>query len=77
MTETDDEIVSALGEVDPAQWTQAFEAALAEADLADWEQELVREADQTVKWYVNTLYAKLQVNSRTKAVARAGELNLV
>jgi LuxR family maltose regulon positive regulatory protein len=31
----------------------------------------------TVKWYVNILYSKLQVKSRTKAIARARELNLV
>jgi LuxR family maltose regulon positive regulatory protein len=31
----------------------------------------------TVKWYVNEIYGKLQVESRTKAVARARELNIV
>ena len=34
-------------------------------------------AVSTVKWYVNTIYSKLQVESRTKAVARARELNIV
>jgi LuxR family maltose regulon positive regulatory protein len=33
-------------------------------------------AVSTVKWYVNTIYGKLQVESRTKAVARARELNI-
>jgi ATP/maltotriose-dependent transcriptional regulator MalT len=31
----------------------------------------------TVKCYVNTIYAKLQVESRTKAIAHARELNIV
>ena len=31
----------------------------------------------TVKWYVNALYGKLQVESRTKAIARARELRIV
>ena len=31
----------------------------------------------TVKWYINTIYGKLQVTSRTKAIARARELDLV
>ncbi len=31
----------------------------------------------TVKWYVNQIYGKLQVASRTQAVARARELNLL
>ncbi len=31
----------------------------------------------TVKWYVNAIYGKLQVESRTKAIARARELNIV
>jgi LuxR family maltose regulon positive regulatory protein len=31
----------------------------------------------TVKWYVNVIYGKLQVESRTKAIARARELNIV
>ena len=31
----------------------------------------------TVKWYINAIYGKLQVESRTKAIARARELNLV
>ena len=31
----------------------------------------------TVKWYVNTIYGKLQVASRTQAVARARELELL
>lgn len=34
-------------------------------------------AVSTVKWYVNTIYGKLQVESRTKAIARARELNIV
>ena len=34
-------------------------------------------AVSTVKWYVNTIYSKLQVESRTKAIARARELNIV
>ncbi len=34
-------------------------------------------AVSTVKWYVNVIYGKLQVESRTKAVARARELNLM
>jgi LuxR family maltose regulon positive regulatory protein len=34
-------------------------------------------AVSTVKWYVNAIYGKLQVESRTKAIARARELNLV
>lgn len=33
-------------------------------------------AVSTVKWYVNTIYAKLQVESRTKAIVRAKELNI-
>ena len=31
----------------------------------------------TVKWYVNQIYSKLGVNSRTRAVARARELGLL
>jgi LuxR family maltose regulon positive regulatory protein len=31
----------------------------------------------TVKWYVNAIFAKLQVESRTQAVARARELHLL
>jgi LuxR family maltose regulon positive regulatory protein len=31
----------------------------------------------TVKWYVNVIYGKLQVESRTKAISRARELNIV
>ena len=31
----------------------------------------------TVKWYVNAIYGKLQVESRTKAIARARELHIV
>ncbi|GAC1350360.1 MAG: hypothetical protein NVSMB27_32130 [Ktedonobacteraceae bacterium] len=34
-------------------------------------------AVSTVKWYVNTIYSKLQVESRTKAIARARELHIV
>jgi LuxR family maltose regulon positive regulatory protein len=34
-------------------------------------------AVSTVKWYVNTIYSKLQVQSRTKAIVRARELNIV
>ena len=31
----------------------------------------------TVKWYINIIYQKLQVESRTKAIVRARELHLV
>jgi len=31
----------------------------------------------TVKWYVNQIYSKLGVRSRTQAVARARELGLL
>jgi len=34
-------------------------------------------AVSTVKWYINALYGKLQVGSRTKAIARARELKIV
>ena len=34
-------------------------------------------AVSTVKWYVNAIYGKLQVESRTKAIARARELNIM
>ncbi|HEY6540666.1 MAG TPA: LuxR C-terminal-related transcriptional regulator, partial [Ktedonobacteraceae bacterium] len=34
-------------------------------------------AVSTVKWYINAIYGKLQVESRTKAIARAGELHIV
>ena len=34
-------------------------------------------AVSTVKWYVNALYSKLQVESRTKAIARARELHIM
>jgi LuxR family transcriptional regulator, maltose regulon positive regulatory protein len=34
-------------------------------------------APSTVKWYVNELYGKLGVNSRTRAIARATVLNLL
>ena len=33
-------------------------------------------AVSTVKWYANTIYAKLQVKSRTRAIARARELHI-
>ena len=31
----------------------------------------------TVKWYINTLYSKLEVHSRTQAIARANQLGLL
>ncbi|MCL5998446.1 MAG: LuxR C-terminal-related transcriptional regulator [Chloroflexi bacterium] len=31
----------------------------------------------TVKWYINQIYSKLHVASRTQAVARAREMNLL
>jgi LuxR family maltose regulon positive regulatory protein len=34
-------------------------------------------AVSTVKWYVNAIYGKLQVESRTKAIVRARELHIV
>jgi LuxR family maltose regulon positive regulatory protein len=34
-------------------------------------------AVSTVKWYVNSLFGKLAVTSRTQAVARARELGLL
>ena len=34
-------------------------------------------AVSTVKWYVNSLFGKLAVTSRTQAVARARELQLL
>ncbi len=34
-------------------------------------------AVSTVKWYVNAIYGKLQVESRTKAIAKARELNII
>jgi LuxR family maltose regulon positive regulatory protein len=34
-------------------------------------------AVSTVKWYINAIYGKLQVASRTKAIARARERNIV
>lgn len=34
-------------------------------------------AVSTVKWYVNAIYGKLQVESRTKAIARARELHIM
>ena len=34
-------------------------------------------ATSTVKWYLHSILRKLEVDSRTKAVARAGELHLV
>jgi LuxR family transcriptional regulator, maltose regulon positive regulatory protein len=34
-------------------------------------------AVSTVKWYVNTIYGKLQVQSRTRAFARARELDIM
>lgn len=34
-------------------------------------------AVSTVKWYINAIYGKLQVESRTKAIARARELDIV
>jgi LuxR family maltose regulon positive regulatory protein len=34
-------------------------------------------AVSTVKWYVNVIYGKLQVESRTKAIAKAREMNIV
>ncbi|GAC1347955.1 MAG: hypothetical protein NVSMB27_14570 [Ktedonobacteraceae bacterium] len=34
-------------------------------------------AVSTVKWYINAIYGKLQVESRTKAIVRARELNIV
>jgi LuxR family maltose regulon positive regulatory protein len=33
-------------------------------------------ASSTVKWYINTLYSKLQVKSRSQAIARSRELGL-
>jgi len=39
-------LAESLSEVDLAQWTQAFEVALAELHLPDWEQAAVREVDQ-------------------------------
>jgi LuxR family maltose regulon positive regulatory protein len=34
-------------------------------------------AVSTVKWYINAIYGKLQVESRTRAIARSRELNIV
>jgi LuxR family maltose regulon positive regulatory protein len=34
-------------------------------------------AVSTVKWYINAIYGKLQVASRTKAIARARERNIM
>jgi LuxR family transcriptional regulator, maltose regulon positive regulatory protein len=34
-------------------------------------------AVSTVKWYINTIFSKLQVESRAKAIARARDLHLV
>ena len=34
-------------------------------------------AVSTVKWYVNAIYGKLQVESRTRAIARARELDIM
>jgi len=34
-------------------------------------------APSTIKWYLKHLYAKLQVHSRTQAIARARELQLL
>jgi LuxR family maltose regulon positive regulatory protein len=34
-------------------------------------------AMSTVKWYVNTLYSKLHVKSRSQAIARTHELRLL
>ena len=34
-------------------------------------------AVSTVKWYLRSIYGKLQVHRRTQAVARARELNLI
>lgn len=34
-------------------------------------------AVSTVKWYINVIYGKLQVESRTKAIARARELDIM
>jgi LuxR family maltose regulon positive regulatory protein len=34
-------------------------------------------AISTVKWYINIIYGKLQVESRTKAIVRARELNIL
>ncbi|HEX2915773.1 MAG TPA: tetratricopeptide repeat protein [Chloroflexia bacterium] len=34
-------------------------------------------AVSTVKWYINTIYGKLEVDTRTKAIARARQLKLV
>ena len=39
------ELVEGLGDVDPAQWAAAFEAALREWDGPDWEREVLVEAD--------------------------------
>jgi len=48
-------------------------AGLSNREIA---QELVVEVS-TVKWHINNLYGKLGVHSRTQAVARARELNLL
>ena len=32
---------------------------------------------RTVNWHLTSIYSKLQVESRTKAIARARELNIV
>src|SRR5689334_20356472 len=34
-------------------------------------------AVSTVKWHINAIYGKLQVESRSRAIARARELNIV
>jgi len=39
-------LIAALGEVDPDQWAEAFEAALAASDVPEWEQDLVRDAER-------------------------------
>ncbi len=46
-----DDLVAAVGDVGPAEWGPAFEAALSKHKLPDWEQSAMREADQVERGY--------------------------
>ena len=52
---------------------QLIVAGRSNKEIAD---ELVL-AVSTVKWYINALYGKLHVKSRSQAIARAHELDLL
>lgn len=88
-----DRLLAAFGPRDARSAAPAAQRATLPEPLGERELEVLRLLDaglsnreiaerlvvalSTVKWYVNSLFAKLDVHSRTQALARARELGLL